>query len=107
MFSRPGSLLILVAALAACSRTAFAGGPAARDCIDQAAAYHHVNAVVLRAMAWHESRMKSWAIGKNTNGSYDIGLMQINSVHLRELSKYGIGPQHLTDACVSDRKSVV
>lgn len=101
MFSRSGKAVGLSIVMAACSCGALAVGNAPRDCIDQAAAYHHVNPVVLRAMAWHESRMKSWVIGKNKNGSYDIGLMQINSIHLAELAKFGIGPQHLTDACVS------
>lgn len=76
----------------------FASGP---DCIDQAARYHGVNDLVLRAIAYHESGMRSWAQRRNTNGSYDIGLMQINTVHLPELSRMGVAPAHLHDACVS------
>ena len=75
--------------------------PAWADCLTTAARYHQVNDVVLRAIAWEESRMKSWAVRKNSNGSYDIGLTQTNSVHLKELAKFGIGPRHLQDACVS------
>jgi len=75
--------------------------PAWADCLTNAARYHQVNDVVLRAIAWEESRMKSWAVRKNSNGSYDIGLTQTNSVHLKELAKFGIGPRHLQDACVS------
>lgn len=45
--------------------------------------------------------MKTWEVRKNSNGTYDIGLMQINSVHLAELAKHGIGPAHLQDGCVS------
>lgn len=71
------------------------------DCLTSAARYHQVNEVVLRAIAWEESRMNSWAVRKNSNGSYDIGLTQTNSVHLKELAKFGIGPRHLQDACVS------
>ncbi len=100
MFSRAAKDLFAGWALAGAALSAHAVDRPA-DCIEQAAAYHQVNAVVLRAMAWHESGMRSWAVGKNQNGTYDIGLMQINSIHLQELSKYGIGPQHLTDACVS------
>lgn len=71
------------------------------DCLTSAARYHRVNEIVLRAIASEESRMKSWAVRKNSNGSYDIGLTQTNTVHLKELSKFGIGPAHLLDACVS------
>ena len=44
--------------------------------------------------------MKSGALGKNQNGSVDIGIGQINSIHLKELSQFGIGPVHLQDACI-------
>lgn len=72
-----------------------------QECIVQAARFHGVNETVLRAIAFHESSMKTWEIRRNTNGSYDIGLMQINTVHLAELAKHGIGPAHLQDGCVS------
>jgi soluble lytic murein transglycosylase-like protein len=34
-------------------------------------------------------------------GSYDIGLMQINSRNLPALAKQGVAPEHLWDACTS------
>ncbi len=37
--------------------------------------------------------MRSWVTNKNTNGSEDIGLMQINSAHLPRLAKFGITRQ--------------
>lgn len=74
----------------------------AQDCIPDAAKFHGVNEAVLRAIAWHESRMNPSAVGRNSNGTVDIGRMQTNSVHLQELAQYGITPQHLLDACVSD-----
>jgi hypothetical protein len=37
-----------------------------------------------------ESNLNPKALAKNRNGSLDIGLMQINSVHLPFLKKYGI-----------------
>lgn len=71
------------------------------DCIDQAAARHDVNSFVLRAIGWHESRLKSGAVGRNQNGTFDIGAFQINTTHLRTLSRYGIDEQALKDGCVS------
>ena len=71
------------------------------DCIHQAAAYHGVNAEILRAIGWHESRLKPEAIGRNRNGSIDIGAFQINSIHLTDLARYGIDSQSLTNGCVS------
>lgn len=69
-------------------------------CILQAAQYQSVNPHVLRAILRVESALNPGAVGRNTNGTVDIGIGQINSIHLKELSKYGIGPNHLLDACV-------
>ncbi len=71
------------------------------DCIDDAAARHQVNADVLRAIGWQESRLQPAAIGRNADGSIDIGAFQINSVHLPELARHGIARTALTDGCVS------
>lgn len=71
------------------------------DCIDDAAARHHVNALVLRAIGWQESRLQPQALGHNANGSIDLGAFQINSVHLSELGRYGIDRAALSDGCTS------
>ncbi len=71
------------------------------DCIDDAAARHQVNAYVLRAIGWQESRLQPAAIGRNANGSVDLGAFQINSIHLPELSRYGLDRAALSDGCVS------
>ncbi len=71
------------------------------DCISDAAQYHQVPPIVLRAIAWEESRLNPSALGKNKNGSVDIGLFQINSIHLPTLQKYGINKEHLGGACVN------
>jgi len=71
------------------------------DCIDNAAAYHHVHPYVLRAIAYQESGMRPAIVGQNRNGTIDIGLMGINSVHLRELGTYGIPPGRLGEACTN------
>lgn len=75
--------------------------PAFADCFDDAATYHHVNADVLRAIAWEESNNRADARRTNTNGSVDYGLMQINSVHLDTLARFGIGTEDLMVACKS------
>ncbi|MCT7311989.1 lytic transglycosylase domain-containing protein [Ralstonia sp. CHL-2022] len=71
------------------------------DCIDDAAAYHGVNAQVLRAIGYQESHLNPQAHNRNRNGSEDLGMFQINTIHLPELSRYGIGRQMLYDPCVS------
>ena len=71
------------------------------DCIADAAARHQVNVLVLRAIGWQESRLQPTALGRNANGSIDIGAFQINSVHLPELARYGIDRAALGDGCVS------
>lgn len=89
MRAAPGCALI-VAAVAAHA-----------DCIDDAAARHQVDAVVLRAIGWQESRLQPAALGRNTDGSIDLGAFQINSVHLPELYRHGIDRAALADGCVS------
>ena len=71
------------------------------DCIDDAAVRHQVNALVLRAIGWQESRLRPAALARNANGSIDVGAFQINSVHLSELRRYGIDRAALADGCVS------
>jgi len=56
---------------------------------------------VLRAIGWQESRLQPAAMGRNANGSIDLGAFQINSVHLPELQRYGIDRAALADGCVS------
>ncbi|ELW9450577.1 lytic transglycosylase domain-containing protein [Burkholderia cenocepacia] len=77
----------------------FASGNARADCFDEAAKYQQVNPLILRAIAWQESRNRPGALNKNTNGSVDYGLMQINSIHLPTLSRYGIGRDTLMEPC--------
>lgn len=77
----------------------FASANARADCFDEAAKYQQVNPLILRAIAWQESRNRPDALNKNTNGSIDYGLMQINSIHLSTLSRYGIGRDTLMEPC--------
>ena len=72
----------------------------AEQCIVPAANFHGLNPWLLRAVLSVESALKPDAIGRNKNGTFDIGIGQINSMHLPELRKFGIEPGHLADACV-------
>ena len=56
---------------------------------------------VPRVLAPHESGMRPNAVNRNTNGSEDIGLMQINTSWLPTLARYGIRREHLFNGCVS------
>ncbi|MBT2779255.1 lytic transglycosylase domain-containing protein [Lysobacter sp. ISL-54] len=75
--------------------------PAAADCIDDAANYQRVHPQVLRAIAYHESRMRPQTVNYNKNRTTDIGLMGINTVHNTELSRHGIDQERLFDPCVN------
>lgn len=84
---------------AAVIATLFAAGQARADCFDAAAQYQKVNPLILRAIAWQESHNRPEALHKNSNGSTDYGLMQINSIHLPVLAQYGISTSTLMEPC--------
>ncbi|MDG0026733.1 lytic transglycosylase domain-containing protein [Trinickia sp. Y13] len=69
------------------------------NCFDDAAAYQHVNPLILRAIAWQESRNRPDAKHVNANGSIDYGVMQINTIHLATLAQYGIDREALMSPC--------
>lgn len=71
------------------------------DCFDDAALFHQVNPWILRGIASVESDFRPRTIVSNNNGSVDRGMTGINSVHLPELAKYGIGATDMFDACKS------
>jgi soluble lytic murein transglycosylase-like protein len=52
---------------------------------------------LLYAIAEVESGLQPRAINKNKDGSRDVGLMQINSIHLPRLLRLGITEQRLLD----------
>lgn len=76
-------------------------GVAQADCIEDAAAFQHVNVNLMRAIAQVESGTKSNAVNPNSNGTFDIGLMQINSSWLPRLAREGITQQSLFDPCTN------
>lgn len=76
----------------------------AKACWEQAAQRYGVSAELLYAIARVESRLNPQAINlshRQRTGSYDIGLMQINSSHLRTLARYGIHERDLYQPCTS------
>ena len=70
-------------------------------CIPAAAQHHRIDPRLLRAVLKVESDLRPWAFGRNTNGTVDMGMAQINSIHLPELARHGIQSQHLFDPCVA------
>jgi soluble lytic murein transglycosylase-like protein len=56
---------------------------------------------VLKAIGKTESNFNAQARNRNSNGSYDIGLMQINSDWLPVLGQYGITEATLFDPCTN------
>ncbi|QJP69044.1 transglycosylase SLT domain-containing protein [Burkholderia glumae] len=76
-------------------------GIARADCIDEAAAFQHVNVGLMRAIAQVESGTRTNVINPNSNGTFDIGLMQINSSWLPRLAREGITEQSLFDPCTN------
>jgi len=70
-------------------------------CIPAAAQHHRIDPRLLRAVLKVESDLRPWAFGRNTNGTVDLGMAQINSIHLPELARHGIQSQHLFDPCVA------
>jgi soluble lytic murein transglycosylase-like protein len=75
--------------------------PAAHTCWEDAASRYRVNSTLLYAIARTESGVNPAAIGRNRNGSRDIGLMQINSTWLARLARHGIAEAYLFDACTN------
>lgn len=69
------------------------------DCFDDAARVNRVSSRILRGIAVTESHDNPHAINRNKNGSTDYGIMQVNSIHLRELKKYGVHRADLMNAC--------
>ena len=67
---RPATLLLALLLLPA---TSFC------FCFEEAGNEYGISPLLLWSIAQHESGMNPAAIGKNANGTYDYGLMQINS----------------------------
>ena len=78
----PQLIICLVLLLTGINASAF--------CFKEAGERYNVDPVVLYAIAKQESGFNPKAYHKNTNGTYDISLMQINSSWFDELARFGI-----------------
>nr|WP_309578237.1 type III secretion system invasion protein IagB [Scandinavium hiltneri] len=86
-------IIIALAAMSTCAQA---------NCWSKAGEDHHVDPWLLLAIAQVESGMNPNAINKNNDGTHDIGLMQINSIHLPTLARRGITQKRLVnEPCVS------
>lgn len=71
-------------------------------CWVEAGRYHGVDPWLLYATAWVESGHNPAAIGRqNRNGTYDHGLMQINSSWFPVLRRHGVPENAWKNACAS------
>lgn len=68
-------------------------------CFTIASTYYQIPSKLLRAIAKTETKFNPYAIHMNTNRTYDIGLMQINSTWLPKLNRVGISQSDLLDGC--------
>lgn len=63
------------------------GTDASAFCFEEAGAEYGINPQILRAIAKVESNFNPAAIHMNTNGTYDFGLMQINTIWAPTIGK--------------------
>ena len=56
------------------------------SCVKKSSIHYKLNPLVLKAILKVEGG-KIGTVSKNTNGSYDLGLMQINTIHLPDIKK--------------------
>src|SRR5450759_1585912 len=72
-----------------------------RYCFDDAAEKAGVNKDILIAIAMVESHLNRIAVHKNSNGTEDVGVKQINSSHFKFLKSVGIERKDLFNACIN------
>mgnify|MGYP000025166194 CR=1 FL=1 len=58
---------------------------ASTNYFEEAGEYYRIDPKILYSIAKKESKFNPNAISRNSNGSVDIGVMQINSVHCKTI----------------------
>jgi soluble lytic murein transglycosylase-like protein len=95
----------LVAALALLPQIGVASTPSIPaewvNCFQDAGRYYRIAPQLLSAIAEQESAFDPHAVHRNPDGSWDLGLMQINARWLPVLRTAGISPERLYDPCTS------
>lgn len=86
--------LIILAALCSC-------GTAHAFCFEEAGTMYGIAPRLLWSICKGESNFNPAAVNYNSNGSYDFGLMQINSSWAPTLRKKGISWEALADPCTN------
>ena len=89
-------ILLLLLGLSAVSTI-----PADAFCFEDAGNKYRISPTLLYAISKRESSFNPIAINYNTNGSYDYGLMQINSSWEPTLRKLGMPWNTLADPCTN------
>lgn len=69
-----------------------------KACFESASQRYGIPVVLLKSISRTESGGNNAAMGRNKNGTYDIGHMQINSAWLPTLSKFGITQANLINS---------
>ena len=78
--------------------------PLTQECLASVASEYDIHPDILLAILFVEGGTVGENSRANANGSYDIGLFQINSIHLNKLKGYGITEDQLrNDGCVNAR----
>ncbi|MFC5475726.1 transglycosylase SLT domain-containing protein [Paraherbaspirillum soli] len=76
----------------------------AANCWTEAGREHGIDPLLLYSIAKVESALNPKALNRNSNGTYDVGLMQVNSIHLPRLKQVGITHERLVkEPCTSVR----
>lgn len=92
---RVAILILLLGIFAVSTKTAYA------FCYEEAGTRYGISPTLLYAISKGESSFNPVAINYNSNGSYDYGLMQINSSWEPTLRKLGIPWNTLADPCTN------
>lgn len=75
--------------------------PCQATCFEQAGSRYGIAPTLLKAISAVESGFNPVARNRNSDGSEDLGHMQVNSRWLGALSSYGIGRDQLFDPCIN------